>query len=39
MPIGSECVIIDLMVETKMVCIEGRGPRRLIQGGGVSLER
>ena len=36
LPIGSECVIVDLMVEMKMATSKGEA-RRLIQGGGVSL--
>jgi tyrosyl-tRNA synthetase len=36
LPVGSESIIVDLMVETKMVNSKGEA-RRLIQGGGVSL--
>ncbi|MDP4237776.1 MAG: S4 domain-containing protein, partial [Bacteroidota bacterium] len=36
LPIGSECVVVDLMVETKMAATKSEA-RRLIQGGGVSL--
>jgi tyrosyl-tRNA synthetase len=36
LPSGSECVIINLMLEMKMVASKGEA-RRLIQGGGVSL--
>jgi tyrosyl-tRNA synthetase len=36
LPIGSECVVVDLMVEMKMAASKGEA-RRLIQGGGVTL--
>ncbi len=36
LPAGTDCVIIDLMLEMKMVASKGEA-RRLIQGGGVSL--
>jgi tyrosyl-tRNA synthetase len=36
LPIGSEIVLIDLMVEMKMVASKGEA-RRLIQGGGVTM--
>ncbi len=36
MPTGSECVIVDLMVEMKMATSKGEA-RRLIQGSGVTL--
>ena len=35
LPSGSEVVLIDLMVESKLVASKGEA-RRLIQGGGVS---
>ena len=37
LPAGTDCILIDLMVEMKMVASKGEA-RRLIQGSGVSLD-